>query len=110
MWIAKGVFLGLWLFGFGTITFLYFAIYRNLQPRTAVAVNVVTSYTSQNLWWWVALAACIALGLALVRSYPGKGPVALWVALIVTGVVPAGLIGIFIFLAAKLKEVSGAGR
>jgi len=32
MWILKTVTLGLWLFGFGTIAFLYFAIYRNLPP------------------------------------------------------------------------------
>jgi len=41
MWIVKGAFLGVWLFGFGTMAFLYFAIYRNLPPHSAVAVTVV---------------------------------------------------------------------
>lgn len=110
MWLIKGLFLSLWLFGFGTIAFLYFAVFRPVTSNKATAVSVITSYTTQNFWWWTALAACIALGLALVRSYPSKGPVALWVALIVTSVVPAGFIGIFIFLAAKLREAAGAGR
>jgi len=28
MWIAKGTLLALWLFGFGTMVWLYFALYR----------------------------------------------------------------------------------
>jgi hypothetical protein len=109
MWIAKGMFLGLWMFGFGTIIFMHLAVYRGLRPGTAVAINVITSYTTQNPWWWASLVACVVLGYALVRSWPGNSSVALWVALVVTGVVPAVLIGLFVFLAAKLKEL-GAGR
>jgi hypothetical protein len=107
MWILKGTFLGLWLFGFGTITFLYFAVHRGLPSRTAVAVDVITSYTTQNPWWWAALAACTVLGFALVRSWPGKESVVLWIFLLVTSVVPVGFFGLFYVLSSKLKAAAG---
>jgi len=62
----KGAFLGIWLFGIGTMAFLYFAIYRNLPPHSAVGVSVVTGYASQNPWWWTAAAQ----GLFLLRGSP----------------------------------------
>jgi hypothetical protein len=110
MWVLKGTFLGLWLFGWGTIIFMYFAAFRGLRPGTAMGVSVITAYTSQNPWWWASLVACTILGLALVGSYPGKGPVALWVVLIVTGMIPAGFFGLFIFMVAKLREIAATGR
>lgn len=111
MWILKGTFLGLWLFAFGTMAFLYLAIFRGLPSGpVAISIGVYTRYTTQNLWWWVTLASCIAIGLSLVRSWHGNGSVALWVVLTVTGVVPAGLFGLFLVLVAKLKEAAGAGR
>jgi len=33
MWILKGSLLALWLFGFGTMAYLYFAIYRHMPPN-----------------------------------------------------------------------------
>jgi hypothetical protein len=107
MWILKSTFLGLWLFGFGTVAFLYFAVFRGLSSRTAVAVHVITSHTTQNPWWWGALVACTVLGFALVRSWPGKGSVALWIFLLVTSVVPVGFFGLFYVLSSKLKAVAG---
>ena len=103
MSIVKSIFLGLWLFGFGTIAFLYFAVYRGLSSRTAVAVDVITAYTTQNPWWWAALVACTVLGCALVRSWMGKGSVALWVFLLVTSVIPVGFFGLFYVLWSRLK-------
>ena len=38
MWIVKSTLLALWLFGFGAVTFFYFAIYRHLPPNSAVGV------------------------------------------------------------------------
>jgi hypothetical protein len=110
MWILKGVFLGAWLFEFGTIAFLYLSVYRNLSPKTAaVGVTVLTGFTLQNPLWWAALAACVVLGCALVGSWPvgpGKSSLALWIVLGVTFLIPLGLIGLFMAMVAKLKEAA----
>jgi hypothetical protein len=66
MWILKSALLGMWLFGFGTMAFLYFAIYRNLPPNSSVDYRLITRYTIENPVWWAALAGCLALGYAVV--------------------------------------------
>jgi hypothetical protein len=106
MWILKGAFLGTWLFEFGTIAFLYLALYRNLSPNTVVGVTALMGYTSQNPLWWASLAACLVLGCSLVGSWPGKGSLALWIVLGVTFLIPLGLIGLFMAMVAKLKEAA----
>jgi hypothetical protein len=40
MWILKGTLLALWLFGFGTMAWLYFALYRHLRPNSAVSISM----------------------------------------------------------------------
>jgi hypothetical protein len=106
MWIAKGTLLALWLFGFGTMALLYFSIYRHLPPNaaTAVDVRVFTTLTTQNPLWWTALVVCLVLGFAIVRSW--SGPIVLWIALLVTGLIPAGLLTLFIMLIVKGKQFS----
>jgi hypothetical protein len=104
MWILKGTLLGLWLLGFGTIARLYLAVYRNLPPNSAVEVRVITGYTIQNPFWWTALVVCLVLGYTIARAWPG--PPILWVALLVTGLVPAGFLALFITLAVMLKHAS----
>jgi len=88
MWILKSVTLGLWLFGFGTMAFLYFAIFRDLPSNSGVDIRLITWYTTRNPAWWTALVVCLALGYAVVRSW--SAPVILWVVVLVTGLVPAG--------------------
>lgn len=100
----KSALLGLWLFGFGTIAFLYVAIYRNLPPSSAVSVNLITWYTTHNPMWWTGLAVCLALGYAIVRSL--SVPPILWVAVLVTALIPAGFLALFLILVAKLNQVS----
>lgn len=109
MWI-KGTFLGLWLFGFGTITYLWLALFRHMPRNSVVDVRLISGATSQNPWWWAALIACGALGCALVRSWPGKSSLAVWILLAVTSVVPAGLIGLYFVLLYKLHAAAGAVR
>jgi predicted cobalt transporter CbtA len=106
MWILKGTFLGLWLFGFGTIAFFYFAIFRHVPLGTEVPTTMVTGLTTQNPWWWVALVASIAIGCALVHSWPGKGSVVFWVVLFVTSVIPVGLFSLVAVMISKLKEAA----
>ena len=104
MWIAKGTLLALWLFGFGTMALLYFSIYRHVPPNSAVDIRVITAPTTQNPFWWAALVVCLILGLAIARSW--SGPLALWIALLVTGLVPVGCLALFLVLVYKLKQVS----
>jgi hypothetical protein len=104
MWILKGTLLGLWLSGFGTMAWLYFTIYHNMRPNTAVAITVVTSYTTQNPLWWTALVVCLVLGYVIARSW--SGPPILWIALLVTGLIPAGFVALFMKLVLKLKHIS----
>ena len=106
MWMLKGSFLGLWLFAFGTLGFLYLAIFRGLHSNTAVGLSVLTYFTTANPWWWVALVSCVALGLALVHSWPGKGSTALWIVLLVTSVIPIGYLGLILFIWFKWKALS----
>jgi len=105
--ILKGTLLGTWLFMFGTIAFLYFAIFRRL-PHLAGMIDpaVFRHYTTKNPLWWSALAASIVLGCALVGSWPGKGSPVFWVVLLVTDLIPLGLLALFLILVAKLKEAT----
>jgi hypothetical protein len=103
MWIAKGTLLALWLFGFGTMVWLYISIFRHLPP-TVVDIRVITLPTTQNPFWWAGLVVCLILGLAIARSW--RGPLGLWIALLVTGLVPAGSLALFLVLVYKLKQVS----
>jgi hypothetical protein len=52
--------------------------------------------------WWTALGVCLVLGYAIARSW--SGPPILWIALLVTGLIPAGFFALFILLLAKLKH------
>jgi len=69
MWILKGILLGLLLLGFGTLTFFYIAVYRNLTPNSAVDIRVFTANTIQNPLWWIALTATIALACWFFRTH-----------------------------------------
>jgi hypothetical protein len=64
MWIVKGTLLALWLFGFGTMAWLYFALYRHLPRNSAVDIRLMAALTIQHPFWWTALVACFVLGLA----------------------------------------------
>lgn len=104
MWAFKGALLGFWLAGFGTMAWLYFGIFRHMPPNSAVGVRIITSATIQSPLWWIALVVCIVLGCAITRSW--SGPLGLWIALLVTGLIPAGLLALFVVLVYKLRHVN----
>jgi hypothetical protein len=104
MWILKGSLLALWLFGFGTMAYFYFAIYRHMPPNSAVGMSVVTAYTTHNPFWWTGLVICLVLGYGIARSW--SGPLGLWIALLVTGLIPAGFLTLFLALVYKMKQAS----
>jgi hypothetical protein len=102
VWILKGAFVGLWLFAFGTLAFLYFAVYRNLRPNTVVGLSVLVSYTTWNPLWWGALPVAMVAGCLVARSWAGKRW--FWVSLMVTFLFPAGLLALVLALAAKSRH------
>ena len=104
MWIAKGTLLALWLFGFGTMAWLYFAVYSHLPGNSAVEIRVITALTIRDPLWRGALVVCLVLGYGVARSW--SGPLLLWIALAVTGIIPAGFLALFLVLAYKLKHIS----
>ncbi len=99
MWILKATFFGIWLFSFGTIALLYFALFRTLPEPGMVGVALIAHLTTHNVYWWIALAVCVAIGLFVTRLWPGK-PI-LWVVLAATEVIPVGLFGLFLMLVAR---------
>jgi hypothetical protein len=70
MWILKGVTLGSAFFVVGTITFLLLTVFRPLSTSKATGITVLTGMTTQNPFFWVALVACLMLGVSLVASWP----------------------------------------
>lgn len=104
MWILKSLLLGLWLFGFETMGLLYITVYRGLPRNTAVGVSVITARTIADPFWWMALVVCLLAGGLIARSW--SAPLILWIALAVTGAIPAGLLAMFITLVVHLNRVS----
>ncbi len=104
MWILKGTLLGLWLFGFGSLFYLYLTIFRPLRPHTATSFSLLTGQRIHNPLWWAALVVCLVLGYAIAHRW--SGPPILWIAFLLTGLVPAGYLALVIMIAAKLKHVS----
>jgi hypothetical protein len=102
VWIAKGTLLGLWLLGFSTMAWLYFAIYRHLPRSAAVDMRLITALTTHNPAWGTALVVCFAFGYAIARSW--SGPPILWIALLVTGLIPAGFLALYLMLVVRLKH------
>lgn len=104
MWILKGSLLGLWLLGFGTMASLYFVSYRYVPRSIITFIPVIAHYTIENPLWWTALVVCFVLGYAIARSW--SGPPILWTGLLATGLVPAGLLALFITMVVKLNKAS----
>jgi hypothetical protein len=74
MWIMKGLLLGSGLFAMGTLVFLKLTLFSSIQGSTATSVRALQGYTTQNPFFWIALAACLALGVSVVGSWPVRIP------------------------------------
>ena len=70
MWILKGVSLGTGFFVVGTIAFLLLTVFRPFSASRATGISAITGMTTQNPFFWVALVACLMLGVSLVASWP----------------------------------------
>lgn len=73
MWIVKGLALGSTFFVIGTILYIYMAIIRPSQAQ-ATGLSVIQGVTIHNVFFWVALVACLALGICLSASWPTRIP------------------------------------
>src|SRR5258708_28448899 len=74
IWL-KGVILGASLFAIGVFVFLIAALRMRgplfAGPGQAFSIDVrtIAFMTTQNLWFWIAGVACIAIGLAVAVSF-----------------------------------------
>ncbi len=111
MWALNGTFLGISIFAVGAAVFvLLFQWSRGpLLSRSSGTfdIRIIPLVTIYNAWFWAAFAACMVIGWALARSWPGRFSPAFWVVLAVIDLVPAGMLGLFLLLMSKLKEVAG---
>ncbi len=69
MWILKGSLLGMGLFLVGTILFLI-AVIGPFRANRAIGLSAITGITIHNPLFWVAFLASLAIGCAIVRSWP----------------------------------------
>jgi hypothetical protein len=103
MWIIKGLLLALWLVGFGTLTRLYVEI-RRIHPRGAaisVSPGWVAYQTIRSVLWWTATLVCVAGSFALTRMW--KGPLAPWIVVAITDLIPAGAFALYAAIFIKLR-------
>jgi hypothetical protein len=87
------------------------------NPGTTSAYNPPTPCAGKSLFstasfsqtnsTWAAFAACMVIGWAIAASWPGKLSPAFWIVLAVIDLVPAGMLGLFLLILFKLKEVAG---
>ena len=73
MWIVKGLFLGTGFFVAGTFLFLILSG-GPIETNHAIGLSAVTGITVYNPLFWLALVACLALGVAVIGSWPVRVP------------------------------------
>jgi hypothetical protein len=66
MEVVKTLSLG-WLVSFGTIAYLWLALYRRLPSGTAVAARVFAGYTVYSVFWWVGVTACFVITFPIIK-------------------------------------------
>ena len=112
MWILKGTFVGVTIFAVGVTVFLL-AFFRRSGPLFggsggvgSLDINTISHLTTHNIWFWAAFAASVVIGWAIVASWPGRFSPAFWVALAITDLIPATLLGLFLLLALPLLRAA----
>jgi len=112
MWALKGTFLGISIFAVGAFVF-NLAFLRSMGPLLAgpgkqwsIDTRSLLYVIIGNPWFWATFAASIVIGLAIARSWPGRFSPVFWVLVAVVDLVPAGYLGLFLFLMSRLKEAA----
>jgi len=112
IWV-KGIILGASLFAIGVFIFLVAFLRRSgplfAPPGQAYAIDIrtIAVLTTQNVWFWIAGVACLAIGLAITATWGGKFSPVFWVLVALADVVPVAALGIFLVLVQKLHQVAG---
>jgi hypothetical protein len=70
MWLIKGISLGTGFFVVGTIGFLLLTVFRPISASKATGLSALVAMTTGNVFFWLALVACLTLGVCLVASWP----------------------------------------
>ncbi len=68
MWMVKGIGLGLALFAVFVI--FRFAMFWPKSKGAAMGVGALYGLTIGSVFFWVALASCVGLGLSIMDSIP----------------------------------------
>ncbi len=107
MWALKGTFIGTSIFAVGAAVFMLLSL-RSISGGKQMAIDIrgVSLATIYNPWFWATFAACIVIGCAIARSWPGRFSPVFWVVLAVIDLLPAGMLSLILFLVFKLKEVT----
>ena len=100
----KGLFIGIWLFSFFTIGYLWFRLFR-YAIGGMVDVRAVQIMTIQNWLWWTGLIVCFAVGVLITRVWTPK--LGVWILLSVTELIPVGLLTPLILLISRTKQMAG---
>ena len=109
-WI-RGIVLGASFFAVGVFIFLVAFLRRSgplfAPPGQAYSIDIrtIAVLTTQNMWFWVAGVACLAIGLAITASWGGKFSPVFWVLVALADVIPVAALGIFLVLVQKLQAV-----
>ena len=112
MWI-KGIILGMSLFLIGVFVFLVAALrlrgplFAGPGQAYSVDVRTIEFMTTQNIWFWIAGVACLAIGLALAASWPGKFSPVFWSLVALADVVPVGLLTLFCVMLSRMRAMAG---
>ena len=69
MWVLKGLALGSAIFVVGTVAFILLVTMR-YSKADAIGLSALYGHTVANPAWWVALVACLTLGVCLLASWP----------------------------------------
>ena len=68
MWLVKGMLSGLGVFAIGFIIYLA-AKLRPIEATKATSANLLVTLTASNIWFWIALVLCLAVGCYLLRPH-----------------------------------------
>jgi len=67
MLTGKGILLGVVLFAFGTIIYVYMMIRGSSAQATGT--TAIMAWTVMNLFYWLSFVAALILGCAIIRFW-----------------------------------------
>ena len=104
MWALKGTLLGISIFGIGATIFMFLA--KRSFGASTVDIRTMSHATIYSTWFWAAFVSSVVIGLTIVRSWPGRFSPVFWVVLAVLDLVPAGMLGLFLFMLSRLRAIT----